>query len=149
MHMRPHRRPPPVRVHHGERHQQEHEVDQVDQGDGADGHRPAPGADRRRCPDGPVVEQDPDRRAGVYTNQLVMALMGWSSPLGAGGEVPERYRASAAARGQEDDPHQRRDLGQRMERLDCRLRTVTGWAHAAQIPSATNSHRPGDCRRPA
>ena len=27
-----------------------------------------------------------------------------------------------------------------IETLDWRLRTVTGWAHAAQIPSATNSH---------
>ena len=30
-----------------------------------------------------------------------------------------------------------------IERLDCRLRTATGWAHAAQIPKATNSHKAG------
>ena len=97
--------------------QQEHQVDQVDEGDGADGHGPAPGADGRRWPDGPVVEHDPELPTlAAYTNQSVMALTARSPPLGAGREVAERYGRQQEPRGEEDDPDECGDLRSRRSR---------------------------------
>lgn len=106
------RRASPTRVYGGHEHQQEAEVDDVDEGDGQQGHRPAVGAGGGVTPDGLVVGQDAQGHAGQVEEPVGEGLDGGQAALGAGGQVAARDGQQRRARGQEDHPDQCRDLRQ-------------------------------------
>ena len=72
-----------------------------------------------------------------------MALMGGRRRWALAARCPNAIADSSSQGARKTIPTSAGISVNTMETLDCRLRTVTGWAQAPQIPSATNSHRPG------
>ena len=72
-----------------------------------------------------------------------MALMGGRRRWALAARWPNAIADSSSQGARKTIPTSAGISVKTMETLDWRLRTVTGWAHAPQIPSATNSHRTG------